>query len=148
MRYDGTVPWHLKGKQGLLVVDTRRLYRKPGYSQHHLSQADGFNDKLVLELTRHGKFPKIVSEAKEQLQVGIDRGDAEIHLGVRCNGGKQRSVGFSRLLKTFLGSLGYTVLDIEHMGSWRHCGCATCTTPNWAAFNKALTRFAECWDAV
>ena len=47
-----------------VVVDCRRLYRDADRNHHHLYRADGNNGKLVLELTKHAKFPSLVDHAK------------------------------------------------------------------------------------
>ena len=122
-------------------IDVHKLYQAPDWRKHHLSQADGFNEKLVLEQTHHRKFAMKVREAKEKLEPLFELGVGRIVIGVNCNGGKQRSVAFSRMLGAFLSRSAW--VEIKHMQRKRWCGCSHCQGDDEDTFALALSRFGH-----
>ena len=90
----------------------------------HLSRADGWNERLVLEQTRHPKFGKKVREAKDKVQPLFRKKAGRIVIGVRCNGGKQRSVAFARMIGAFLSRSAWVTQKDVNIHRW--CGCCDC----------------------
>ena len=143
-RYYGDWPFELRTiENDLVVIDVRRLYREADHRAHHLSKADGCNDKLMLELTNREDFPKIVRFAEKTIEPRIFFKKRDLYIGVRCNGGKQRSVGFARMLHHCLSLDPRCALTpkIQHLNKERFCGCWECTNRTPEAYDEAIRRF-------
>lgn len=128
------------------LIDVRRLFCEADYSAHHLSKADGWNDGLVLQLTRHRKFGTVVAEAAEKVERLLSAGLPYISIGFRCNGGKQRSIGFFRLVQEQLDrDKRVSIIDTRHLGQRRWCCCPECQCCHPDLFAEAFEEFSRFW---
>ena len=132
-----------------LVLDCRRLYRDPDRRHHHLHRADGNNNKLVRELTKHMKFASLVYHAKSLMTPVFRNWESwtgDILIGVRCNGGRQRSVGSARILEYFMKERGARVTRC-YMNQRDFCGCSECHGQTDDIFLEAVCAFRRLWGA-
>ena len=132
-----------------LVLDCRRLYRRRDWRHHHLADADGNNNKLVLQLTKHRKFASLVYHAKSLMTPVFRNWESwtgDILIGVRCNGGRQRSVGSARILEYFMKERGARVSRC-YMNQRDFCGCSECHGQTDDIFLEAVCAFRRWWGA-
>ena len=92
----------------------------------------------------------MVDDAKTMLVPALKSWTAhsgEIILGIRCNGGKQRSVGMSRLIKFFLEAR-HTEVHASYLNRERFCGCHQCNGYVDPEFQMSVRAFEQCWGAT
>jgi hypothetical protein len=116
------------------------------YKHNRFAHPHGWNNYLVRRLTEHELFHAVVKSAKRQLLARMPslRPDQTLVILVRCNGGKQRSVGVSRMLSECLEERGASVHS-RFLASWRFCGCQECQGDRDDVWAQCMDAWRAAW---